>query len=273
MGLLSKYKNKIQRQFIKNDAKRLLALMLKYELDLYLKDKDGIIFNIESGDNLRHLISEKSYLDGSIANILNSLALSNCEVSIDIGANFGLSTMLMSRFSKKVYAFEPEIKNIKRLKHLIHVNNKTNIELIEKAVSRKNGKARFFIADASSHHSLAKAHFGQSEEQTIEVDVVCLDSFCENKCIEKIGCLKIDVEGLELEVLEGAQGLLKSRGIEKIIFEISTGVMSRLNRDPLESIKYLESFDYKIRSADGDIVSSRSPMGLLAGQDLVASLS
>lgn len=78
------------------------------------------------------------------------------------------------------------------------------------------------------------------------------------------------MEGLEREVLEGAHKLLSAKKVDAIIFEISTGVMDRLNRDPLEVIKKLETFGYKTKNSKGIAVSSTSHLDELGGQDLIA---
>jgi len=51
-----------------------------------------------------------------------------------------------------------------------------------------------------------------------------------------------------LEVFQGAKKLLENIRIEKIIFELSTGVMSGLDWNPIESLKLLESFQNNIKN-------------------------
>ena len=58
------------------------------------------------------------------------------------------------------------------------------------------------------------------EEKKIEVEMITLDNFCENYKIDNIDFLKIDTQGYEKFVLEGAQNLLKNRKIKIIKLEM-----------------------------------------------------
>ena len=138
-----------------------------------------------------------------------------------------------------------------------------------KAVSSSNGNTAFFIAEATSHHSLGKAHTSQNDGNTLEVETVTLKSFCEEKSIKTIDILKVDVEGFELEIFQGSENLFKEKSINNLIFEISLGVMKRLNRDPLELIHFLESHNYMITNAFDEIITSKD-ISNLDGQDLLA---
>jgi Methyltransferase FkbM domain len=49
---------------------------------------------------------------------------------------------------------------------------------------------------------------------------VALDNFCKDRCIERIGFLKVDVEGAEVCVIKGAENLLRNRAIDLIWLEV-----------------------------------------------------
>ena len=124
--------------------------------------------------------------------------------SIDVGANNGVYSWWMSRLSVHCYAFEPnpvfqaEIKASGR-----------NITPSSVALSNVRGVAQLFIpADRQTGNDLTGlATLRQGEDaagRTFEVQLAPLDSFD----MQPVGLIKIDVEGHEMEVLEGALTLI-----------------------------------------------------------------
>lgn len=263
---------KIKRQIIKRYAVVLRKLIVNYELDLYFKDNQGIISKIYPHDDMRHIIQNKTHLDGTVLNLINDFDLNNLDLCIDIGANLGFVSAVLAKRSKRVIAFEPEPKNLERFNDLIRNNQIKNIEVEPIAVADKTGKIKFYTSQAHAHHSLGLAHTSQSAAQFIEVDVVTLDEFCEKKQIKKIDCLKVDVEGFEYEVFQGAKELFKNKCVKYVIFEISHGVMTRLKKDPTPIFNFLLDHGFEIYTAKNNKIS-RDQILDYVGQDLLAVLS
>lgn len=272
MSLLEKYKKKFARELLKRDVKHLRRIISRYDLTLYMKDTNDLLFGFEGGDNLMHLLREKNYLDGKVSGIVDQL-LPAGRVAIDVGANFGLVSSLLSRKFETVFAFEPDAKNIRRMQDLFQKNRLDNIEIVPRAAAEKTGPLRLFIAEATSHHSLGLSHESQNIDSTIEIEAVSLDDFCRDRRIERIDVLKVDVEGFEKEVLLGAKEMLRDKRIKNIIFEISVGVMQRLGRDPYEVPRLLSEYGYSIRSHQGEKLSMTELSQRLLDQDLLASLA
>ena len=122
--------------------------------------------------------------------------------SIDIGANMGLYTYFLSKLSKKVYAFEPH----KKLTKFLEKATKNNVTVMNCAVSNNEGEKAFYIPLAKGRkllniaslekNSINQPHYVEETTKTILLDTLKLDN---------IGFIKIDVEGHELAVLEGAK--------------------------------------------------------------------
>jgi FkbM family methyltransferase len=125
-------------------------------------------------------------------------------VLYDIGANVGYFSLLaavLTGLQGQVYAFEPLPRNVDFLKQHIALNCLDNIEVIEAAVSDREGQAAFALGA-----STAMGHIGEIGE--IEVDLVSLDALLDRGEIKPPDTIKIDVEGAEFEVLQGARNLL-----------------------------------------------------------------
>jgi len=137
-------------------------------------------------------------------------------VVADVGANIGYYTLLAaSRVGEGgvVCAFEPEPKNFAELCHNINLNKFENIRLFQKAVSGANGVAPLYISEhESGEHSLVKCR--RYRLHPLMVETVSLDSV-----LDKVDILKVDTEGNEFEVIEGAKRL-SGNGVEAILLEI-----------------------------------------------------
>jgi len=128
---------------------------------------------------------------------------------IDVGANKGDFTLLAaSRVGPqgRVLAFEPHPDNTYWLRQSIALNRFTNITLVEAALSNSNGRENLFEGSGSGQHSLLKQADGQ---RAWCVNTYRLDDYLAAEGIDQMDAIKIDVEGAEWQVLEGARGTLQ----------------------------------------------------------------
>jgi FkbM family methyltransferase len=129
---------------------------------------------------------------------------------IDIGAHIGLYSVFFYKLMKgKVYSFEPTPSTVEVLRKTIHINNAdNNIIVTQAAVSEKPGVATFYSndIDVSTSNSLVDVDLGDNTTRAgaYEVEVLSTDYFrSQNKLT--VDFIKIDAEGVELEVLKGAR--------------------------------------------------------------------
>jgi FkbM family methyltransferase len=127
------------------------------------------------------------------------------DVVVDAGAYTGVTfTLLASQMvgpTGIVYSFEPDPFNYGRLMYNLQLNGATNVVLIPKGLWNSNTKLPFY-----SKHSGASTFFPNYNGPDVEcfpVDVMKLDGY-----LPHIDFLKMDMEGAEIEALEGCQNLL-----------------------------------------------------------------
>jgi FkbM family methyltransferase len=127
--------------------------------------------------------------------------------ALDVGANLGRYTAPLAGRATHVWAFEPH----PRLARILRKSLRRNVTVIQAAVSNRHGSTELRVPLRQDQHveSLATVEPMNSwgAFRTITVPILILDDFCERD----IGFVKIDVEGHELNVIEGGLKLLASQ--------------------------------------------------------------
>jgi FkbM family methyltransferase len=122
---------------------------------------------------------------------------------LDVGAHVGYYTLLASVLAGDngtVWAFEPNPRNFRFLERHARINGRRNVRAEQAAVSDAEGSARFDFGTGSGTGHLARGG-------ALEVRTVRLDDFCRRHGVRP-AAVKIDVEGAEGAVLEGARETL-----------------------------------------------------------------
>jgi FkbM family methyltransferase len=148
----------------------------------------------------------------------------------DVGAHIGqTASRLVAAFPRAhVYSFEPDPHSFGQLEALAKRTDR--IDAINAAVGDADGHARFFVNRFDQTNSLLRAapeahqflldSGGLVVRSELTVPVLTLDRFCSSRGIVRIDVLKVDAQGYELRVLDGAQGLLTSGMVPVIYLEV-----------------------------------------------------
>jgi len=116
---------------------------------------------------------------------------------VDVGANIGLWTEYIKHTAKcqKVYSVEPNKDALKILKNTFG----SDVVVVEKALSNKDGQIEFFVdSNNSTVSSVAKINLA---DETYKVDCISFKSFIQQYDIKKIDLLKVDIETGEYDLL------------------------------------------------------------------------
>lgn len=139
----------------------------------------------------------------------------------DVGAYVGLFTILAAKRvsgTGKVFAFEPNPKSFALLKKHIELNKVTDkVQLFNLAIGNNNKPLTLISpvieCDPKSYVTVSAAQAGRN---TFLVESRSLDELFESR---KVDILKVDTEGYEIAILEGARNLLKrNTGYPRLIF-------------------------------------------------------
>ena len=157
---------------------------------------------------------------------------------LDIGAHIGTFSVNLAEHFERIIAFEPNYESFMLLK--LNCKNLSNITVENSAISDHSGCVTFCAERGNSGKSkITKEAAGNSTK----VQAHRLDDFV--PLAEKIGAIKLDVEGHELNVLCGAENILRKHH-PVIYLEILSNEIVKGRSETLEHLRSLgyDRFSY-----------------------------
>lgn len=217
---------------------------LQYPFFLFLENRlvKGIVlrrfnklFRLSCFDDISHLREDYE------SEIRDWFEVEEGDVFVDVGANIGFYSVLLSDRAKTVLAFEPCFETYNLLVDNIHLNKIENIHPFPFALSNHRGVASLNITPHSGHNSLKVV-----EDQVLRKQKAFLVTFDDFYFCGHVDLVKIDVEGAEFDVLEGMSETLRKHK-PRLIIEV---------KEPnFESVvNFLHFLDYHIIDRKGENV-------------------
>ena len=174
------------------------------------------------------------------------------DICYDIGGYRGYISGLMALAgASRVFVFEPLPENQQALRRLRQLNPDLPIELMPLAIGDVDGSTPFKVMSdlsmgklVSSRFQSAAADFGE-----IEVNIQRIDTLVEIGEVPPPDLIKIDVEGAELDVLQGAATVIRSFR-PRVFLEVHSAMLEK------QCLQMLSKFGYEIlrlgSTPDGD---------------------
>jgi FkbM family methyltransferase len=140
---------------------------------------------------------------------------------IEVGGHIGYVSLFFAKLvgeTGHVFVFEPGANNLPYTTR--NLQSAQNVDLIRKAVSNTSGQMPFYLEDMSGQNNsllkdfwvfdnVAKSAFLEGQYREDLVEVITIDQFVAEKCLTP-AFLKVDVEGAEFDVLQGAINTIQS---------------------------------------------------------------
>jgi FkbM family methyltransferase len=172
---------------------------------------------------------------------------------IDVGANIGLYTLLLRSVSDlPIIAYEPQPFLFKLLRRNVDSNHLANVEARNFACGSRRGEIPFSIgingsvaAGADAGGSMAysgsdlesEAHVTQRGKTVVKVPLTTLDEDLVDE--QSIALLKIDCEGFEFDILQGALGLI-DRNAPELFLEVHPTLLGRFGHSVEDVLTFLK---------------------------------
>ena len=197
---------------------------------------------VPPGLYIRYLVA-KANLKGEAELKLVPFLADPLRVSLDIGANKGVYSFVLRRHSRRVVAFEPNPK----IRAVLCRWADTQVEVLPYALADKNGRTELRIPRGSRGYSNQRGTLSRARmsgnDGIVEVEARRLDELG----FRDIGFIKIDVEGFEREVVEGArETLLRER--PRLLIEIEEYHTRRPIEDDLAFVEGLGFRGYFLKN-------------------------
>jgi len=212
---------------------------------------DDLKFFLHLGNDLSSQLFVEGRYDPNEFYFLNQLLSSGMTV-IDLGANEGLYTLFVAKQvgdSGSILSFEPSLREFQRLQDNLALNKEiTNVQTFQIALSNTSGTQvlKVAAADHSGQNTLGDFTYeGVACLNTETVTVRRLDDVLEELAVQAVDVIKIDVEGAEHRVFEGARKTLE-RDRPLILFELVDQALQKQNSSSKELLSYLRDLGYEI---------------------------
>ena len=167
----------------------------------------------------------------------------------DVGTNAGSFIKVLNRFNilKNIHCFEPHPVLSSKVQEIY-----PHVKMNEFCLGNTNDNINIYIPEHSvGLSSIVRRPVFDSLNQTIDVlNTKCqkLDDYCKENNIEQIDFIKIDVEGAEKCIFEGAHSLLSAHKIIAGIFEVGN-TLTDAGTSTEEVCQIVERYGYKINKS------------------------
>jgi FkbM family methyltransferase len=181
--------------------------------------------------------------------LLLSGLINRGDVVIDIGANFGIYSLMAAKRTGavgKVYSFEPGAEALRQLERNCALNPGLKIHIVPIGLSDANGTRRLFHIGGPTTFSVGGSDTTISEA----VQLVTLDSWVASIQLKQIDLIKVDVEGHEPQVFRGGtQSLASFKPL--ILFEVSASALQRNGSSVGAAYEALTNIGYEMFRLEG----------------------
>ncbi len=207
--------------------------------------RNGINYHLDISDYQEYLIYFDLKEDSSVP-FLEYAPLKE-GVFIDIGANIGQTSLNLSKklgkVVHKIYAFEPFPVTFEKLKNNILLNNFSSIEIFNVALGNEEDIMKMEISCPTNSGGYKVAPKNSIiKNEWVQVLQKKLDDFY--KLDNPIQFIKIDVEGYEMEVLRGAEKVIK-KNMPLMVIELNDLNLKRQNSSARELVSFVKELGYK----------------------------
>lgn len=212
---------------------------------------DGLKIAVRPVERLGRRIWLDGYSEPEFARLLDAY-LRPGMTYFDVGAHFGQYVLVAAKRigpAGSVHAFEPTSETYAQLQANLRLNGFTWVVANHNAVYDRvtEMELKLCVNGKGAFNSLGKPMRPDEEVVGTErVPTITLDSYCLGKSIQKIDLLKIDVEGAELNVLRGAEVLLKNGEVTAIVCEFNESTTANMGYSTQELRREFETLGFGV---------------------------
>jgi FkbM family methyltransferase len=214
-------------------------------------DIGGARFDCDLADVIDREVCLTGYYEPPVTRIVQRLAARGGTV-VDAGANWGYFSLLAAAAVGErgcVIALEPDPRHFERLARNIAMNRFTQVTLLQVAAGARDGIVTLagYALDAENR---GVSRIAASPGGAQAFDVRCTTIDVATASCDRVDAVKIDVEGAEMDVLEGMRDGLASARYASIVLELHPAWLRENGVDPAACIRMLLAHGYRGWSID-----------------------
>lgn len=212
-------------------------------------DDATIYFSVDDAGGVTEFLKTNGIYEEALSEFYE-YALEPGDIVFDIGANIGYFSVFFSRWvgpNGRVFAFEPDARNIEYLKKNLASNACANVEIVNKAVSEKIGPVAFYVDPTHwSIHSLVRDNVAHKPLETV-VEAITLDSFHAALNIQRGLVIKLDTQGAEPFVVRGGDHVFRDH-CKLVTLEYWPAGIRNFGEEPNELLHVLYDMGFSFAS-------------------------
>lgn len=212
---------------------------------IYSLRVDDVIVHLDVADPRQFWVIDEVSREGGVRESLRAVLLPG-DTFIDIGANhggFSLSAIELVGADGKIIAVEPQPRLADAVRKSLRASGACTFDVIEVAISDEDGTATL-VVPATNSGAANLFGGGCAADERLQVKTIRLDDAVDWRKLPGEIVLKIDVEGSEERVLDGARALIEARR-PTILFELSPQNLALAGSSPTRLLRRLESLGYQ----------------------------
>lgn len=195
-------------------------------------------------------------------------------VFMDVGANVGLFSLLAAHRlapEGRVAAFEASPRIFTFLERNAQKNPSPSLTLFHRAVTTRSGEELSFFDAPDAKFGMGSLANRFSSNASV-VKSISLDDAAEQLRLPRVDAIKVDVEGFELGVFQGARRLLSMTPAPVVFFEFNDWAEANATSTPGDAQRYLQELGYVTLPLEDWMQGDRSPRApqTSGGENLVA---
>jgi FkbM family methyltransferase len=194
--------------------------------------------------NFSEYLSIADFVSDEELEFLSTYPIGEGEI-IDVGANLGVVSLILARRfpQRTIHSFEPAPSTFRAFESNIELNACGNVRALQCAVADCDGTIPFNadpIGRGTNSIAMSKGEF--------EINVPCttLDAYADQNSIDEIAFLKVDVEGFEAAVFQGARRILSEQRAATIYYEVCPGNSKNSGAEPQLATRILQQHGYAL---------------------------
>ena len=272
--LFQKYVNKkdirsFKRNFFYYFFYRFSRLFLNEPIKIRINNLN-LYSNHQKNKTSHSLIQKCDFFDVSEINLIKKLNNFYKIFLVDCGCNFGFYSFFTASLSEdnQIISIEASRNTLDEFNNNLAINNFSNINVLNKAAMDIDNK-KMILNESEKDWESSFISNKFSVKKKIEIESITIDKLLTNKNLDnKLLILKIDVEGADFNVLEGAKNTIKIRK-PLIIIEFSKYIFNNEKFNYQYLNNFLKVFNYQIFSKRGEKHTVNEILSLLDNLDNV----